>query len=524
MSYYPTALPNDRDRYIGRVVCNHYIIDKRIGSGAFGVIYMGRDLTDQKQVAIKVEPRTVKHQQLRLEAEVYRILAGSPNIPTFYEFKQLPVDSVMVMELLGSSLEELFNLCNRRFSLKTVLLLADHMIQRIEYLHYKHFIHRDIKPDNFVVGLGEYANRIYLIDFGLAKRFRRPGSLVHIPFREKKNLTGTARYASINTHKGYEQSRRDDLESLGYVLVYFLKGKLPWQSLKAVNKNDKYGRIFEKKLTTSIKELCESLPEEFVTYFETVRSYKFEDRPDYDYLRRLFRSVMQRERYKRDYEYDWTGLTVPLPGQSDGSTSLPAAPLNATHMPPPGTAVHPQLGQMGVGGPPYGQPGPSAAYPPQPYGGGAMNLIPTMATGYPPIPPPGPGASSYPPPMYGAPGPGGIGGGPVGTADYGPRGSIPVPPLSGPEYYARDIPLSSPGMAAESTRAVLGTPHLSTVCQADSSATAAAEWSARALRSPNPPTSHPTTLSPASPRQPGTSATPPNDKNAPPRIVILKRP
>lgn len=126
------------------------------------------------------------------------------------------------------------------------------MLQRIEYVHQRHFLHRDIKPDNFLIGTGKRANKIYIIDFGLAKRYIQK-DYTHIPYRDNKNLTGTARYASINTHLGIEQGRRDDLESLGYVLMYFLKTQLPWQNLKANNKKDKYERIMEKKLSTSIE-------------------------------------------------------------------------------------------------------------------------------------------------------------------------------------------------------------------------------------------------------------------------------
>jgi serine/threonine protein kinase len=211
-------------------------------------------------VAIKLESTQSKHPQLQYESRLYKLLEGGVGVPHIQWFGVEGDYNVMVMELLGPSLEDLFNFCSRKFTVKTVLLLADQLISRVEYVHSKSFLHRDIKPDNFMMGLAKRGNQVFIIDFGLAKKYRDPRTHTHIPYRENKNLTGTARYASINTHLGIEQSRRDDLESLGYVLMYFNRGSLPWQGLKAQTKKQKYERISEKKLSTPIEVLCKGFP------------------------------------------------------------------------------------------------------------------------------------------------------------------------------------------------------------------------------------------------------------------------
>lgn len=286
-------------------VGNDYRVGRNIGHGSFGEIHVGYDMKTGEEVAIKIEHKDTKHPQLHLEAKLLQQLSNGVGIPKvrFYGVEQS--FNVMVMDLLGPSLEDLFNFCNRKFTLKTVLLLAGQMLQRIEFIHKQHYIHRDIKPDNFLMGLGKQGNLVYLIDFGLAKQFSDPITKKHIPYRENKSLTGTARYASVNTHQGIEQSRRDDLESLGYVLMYFNRGSLPWQGLKAVNKRQKYEKIREKKLATSIEELCQGYPPEFAEYLHRCRGYKFDESPDYEGLKNIIKNLFQRAGYQYDYVFDW---------------------------------------------------------------------------------------------------------------------------------------------------------------------------------------------------------------------------
>ena len=280
-----------------------YKIGKKLGSGAFGEVYLATDVKTGEEAALKIESNKTKHPQLIYEAKLLRMMKGK-GIP---EMKGVIIEgdyNIMIMQLLGPSLEELFNYWKRIFSLKTVLMLAIQMLERIELVQNNHFIHRDMKPDNFLIG-HKKPSYIYLVDFGLAKRFRNPKTGEHIPWKEGKNLTGTARYASLNTHLGYEQSRRDDLEGLGYVLMYFLKGKLPWQGLPGRNKKEKYEKIKEKKKSTSVEALCDTHPSEFAKFFTYCRNLQFEDKPWISDLRKLFKHLMKKQGFEYDYKFDW---------------------------------------------------------------------------------------------------------------------------------------------------------------------------------------------------------------------------
>ncbi|KAI8434325.1 hypothetical protein MSG28_012402, partial [Choristoneura fumiferana] len=244
----------------------NFRVGKKIGCGNFGEL----------RLAIKMEPMKSKAPQLHLEYRFYKLLGTHEGVPKVYYLGTCGGRyNAMVMELLGPSLEDLFVHCGRRFRLKTVLMIAMQLLHRIEYVHTRHLIYRDVKPENFLIG----------------RTATKREKIIHI----------------------IEQSRRDDLEALGHMFMYFLRGSLPWQGLKADTLKERYQKIGDTKRATPIEVLCEGHPEELATYLRYVRRLDFFETPDYDQLRRMFRDLFDRRGYVDDGEFDWTGKTMSTP-------------------------------------------------------------------------------------------------------------------------------------------------------------------------------------------------------------------
>ncbi|KAG5991558.1 hypothetical protein E4U54_003862 [Claviceps lovelessii] len=287
------------------LVDERFRVEYKIGEGGFGLVYAGTDLKTEEEVAIKLSHvRDDGLEALEYEADTYKALAGGVGIPRVIWFGRECDYHVLVQELLGPSLEDVFNYCGRKFSLKTVLLIADQCINRIKYIHDKGYLHCDVKPDNFLLGIGRQGNVIYTIDFGLAREFDEESDGQGI--RDHRPFGGTTRYASMNNHKQLPQSRADDLESLGYVLLYFARGFLPWQGLKASNRDKRVEAILKLKTETPVEELCKDLPEAFAEYMTYIRSLQPADKPDYARLLKVFKTLFTARGFQYDNVYDWT--------------------------------------------------------------------------------------------------------------------------------------------------------------------------------------------------------------------------
>ena len=308
---------------------NKFRLKNKIGNGAFGEVYLAEDLETHEFVAAKLEPKTVKYSQILNEKRAYSRLAGCVGIPRVHWYGKEGDFNVLIIDLLGSSLQQLFLEQKKKFSLKTVLMIAVQVISCIESIHKKGLLHRDIKPENFAIGQNLDENIIFALDFGISSRFIDPKTRKHIDYSDGKSLTGTARYVSLNVHKGIEPTRRDDMEAIAYMLIYFMKGNLPWAGLKCESKEEKYRLIFEKKKQISSDILCEGLPHEFQLFLDDVRRLDFDDEPHYALYRKFFTDLFIREGFVYDYHYDWCHV-----GHSSFISSIPQISSFSGHSSP----------------------------------------------------------------------------------------------------------------------------------------------------------------------------------------------
>jgi len=284
-------------------ITNYELINK-IGSGSFGEVYIVKNAIDKKLYAAKIEESTDKN-RLKSEYNIYKKINKYNNIegiPKVYNYIQTDTKyNIMIMELLGPCLDSVFDNYDRKFSLSTIFKLSLDMFSLIEQFHKRGFIHRDIKPGNFIFNYGKPLTTLHITDFGLSKPYIIDGE--HIEAKYDRSLIGTARYCSQNIHWGFEPSRRDDLESICYVLIYLFKGVLPWQGLKKDKNKTQVQKIGDKKNTISTELLCKDMPICYQEILDYVKKLKFEEKPDYKYINELLNADIKRLKINPMYEF-----------------------------------------------------------------------------------------------------------------------------------------------------------------------------------------------------------------------------
>lgn len=288
-------------------VASRWQATEQIGEGCFGQVFRGHDRGSGQQVAIKMEDRhSDAAGSLKIERDVLLQMADPVLVQGFAElfhFGNIKSGTVLVMELLGRSLADSVEAADGKLDTKSTVLVAEQVLCRIEYLHSKGVIHRDVKPENFMWGRDRKVHHLYLIDFGLVGRYWSKNQ--HVPMRSHQGLVGTARYTSINVHKGFSQSRRDDCEAIAHMLAFCLRGRLPWSGLKVKDDRDRNKMIGEVKAATDIDELFEGFPSEFPSYLGYCRRLEYSARPDYEQMLYMFSKLRKRLGVVEDHHLSW---------------------------------------------------------------------------------------------------------------------------------------------------------------------------------------------------------------------------
>jgi len=261
---------------------NHkYKLLEKIGEGCFGSIFKGKNIRSNEEVAIKIEPIATQTKLLKNESIIYQYLLNTNGIPSVKWYGKDERNYYMVLNLLGESLQTVKDNVGI-FSLKATLQIGVQLVYLLQTIHDKGLIHRDIKPDNFLFGLNDKKNQLYIIDFGFCRTFINNDTKVHIPMAKLSNLIGSQTYASINAHNYIELSRRDDLESLFYMLIYFVrKQTLEWQNVDINCNNREKNTIIKEKKLNMIEKPDANIPSVFINCLRTMRGLEFEDRPNY---------------------------------------------------------------------------------------------------------------------------------------------------------------------------------------------------------------------------------------------------
>ena len=288
------------------------LTDKCLGGGSFGHVYKCLNIKTNKEYSIKVESNNITNPQLLHEYKILQLLEGNEGIPKTYLFKNIGGESILIMDLLGANLEDILQDTKiKKFSLKTCLMTLKQIIERLKIIHKEGIIHRDLKPENLLVTKNIRDGLIYLIDYGLSKKYKDIKNDIHIPFRNDRPLTGTLRYISINTHKGFEQSRRDDIESACYIIIYFLNGKLNWDGIKCKTKEEKIQKIMEKKEEFKNNKEYKNLHPSFSQIMQYIYNLNFEEKPNYEYIFGVINKGLEQFNGESNYEkslYDWQSI------------------------------------------------------------------------------------------------------------------------------------------------------------------------------------------------------------------------